>query len=326
MSSITAAEPFARINLTKSPDKFLNEIMENYSLGRIKKYEVLKKGMVELNFKVNDEYVIKIFSNKPLSRAKEILSAQQAFCNQGIPFPKVYKTKTEEPYFAAHPNDNEKAYYGCIIEWLNGNDFTDNEPTPQDLRKIAKYLAMINKTELKITPTYDDCFPINVSKEYERRKEFVEPEAVPLIEEIIQEMTAVNLKKLKYGTIHGDLSWEHVLKNKKGELSLLDLGALNLYPIAFDIAYALSYYCVSPTNPFNNDFEGKYSTMLGEYLKHNELSAYELEHIPLFVKASWAHDYVIGRSYKNLFRDKLWFTPERLEYLLKQKFPEVRKK
>jgi len=54
---------------------------------------------------------------------------------------KFNKQKPANYIFTAYPNDNEKAYYGCVIEWLDGDDFTDNDPTPQDLKRIAKYLA-----------------------------------------------------------------------------------------------------------------------------------------------------------------------------------------
>lgn len=327
MDSISAADPFERIQLAKSPDKFLNEIMENYNLGSVKNYKVLEKGIVELNIKAattRGDYVVKIFSNKELPRVIDIASSQQALRAQSVPFPKVYETITGKPYFVAYPNEN--AFYGCVIEWFDGDDFTDSNPTETDLKKIAKYLATINRTKLKITQIYDDCFPINLPKEYNERKKSVEPEVKPLIENIIRELNGVNFDKLQWGSIHGDLSWEHVLKNKAGELCILDLGALNISPITLDLAYAMSYYCVSPKEPLKSDFERKYSIILDEYLKHVKLSAYELEHLPLFVKASWAHDYVIGRSHKDIFRDKLWFKPERFRYLLKQEFLEAAKR
>ena len=197
MSSVTAANPLDRINLAQSPNDLIKGILKEYGIKNFENYELItEKGMVEVNFKVNtfqDTYVVKIFSNKELQRAEEIISAQQAFYAKGIPFPKVYNSTSNKPYFVTHSKEG-KPFYGCVISWLDGNDFTDNDPTPQDLKQIAKYLAMINDTKLKITQTYDDCFPINLSKEYERRKKFVEPEALPLIEEVIHEMKKVNLK------------------------------------------------------------------------------------------------------------------------------------
>ncbi len=326
MDSVSAADPFERIQLAMPPRDFLASILEKYDLRVLKSYKTLEKGIVELNVRActsKGNYVIKVFSNKELQRVKDIVFSQEILRKKGVPFPEIYRAKEGAPYFTAYP-DNENPYYGCVTEWLEGSDFTGKIPSASDLKKIAKYLAMINATKLKVTQIYDDCFPINLPKEYKRRKDSVEPDAQPLIEEIIQEMKNVDMAKLKYGTIHGDLSWEHVLKNEKGELGLLDLGALNISPVAFDLAYALSYYCINPKNPFNSDFKENYSTMLNEYLKHVKLSGYDIEYLPLVVKASWAHDYVIGRSHKEIFRDKIWFTPERLGYLLKQEFPELK--
>lgn len=319
MVTVVADNPLKRINLKEKPEILIKKILLRYDLGTLKSYKVLTKGIVEINFRImttSGEYVLKIFSNKRLWRVSTMAFAQEKFIRKGIPFPKIYKNNKHRNYFIVYSKTNHP-YYGWIIDWFNGQDFNKRSASPRDLKKIAYFLAKIHKIKMNIKPIYDDCFPYNLKNEYRKKKNSVEKEIKPLVSEIVREFNRINLKKLKKSTIHGDLQWDHVLKNKKNQFCLLDLGALNILPQVLDLAYTISFFSVNPNNPLKSNVRKNYQIILKEYLKYNKLPDYDLKNLPLFVRASWVSDYVMGRQYKDIFGKRIWFGPKRLKFLLK---------
>ncbi len=312
-TAITSANPLNRIDLVESPRALLNRVLKEYGLGDLRSCKVLQKGIVEINIKVDTSkgsYVVKIYSNKRLPRVGDILKGLQAFRRNGIPVSKLYVSKKGKNYFVVKSKSG-KTHYGCVIGWFAGEDFTGRPASENELKVMAKYVAMIHKTKLDIKKTYDDCFPINLPREYERYKAAIMPTIQKHIQTVIKKLNNINKTKLQSGTIHGDLAWEHFLSDEKGNLCILDLGGLNIGQIVVDLAYFMSYFCIDPLAPFKSKIKKRYLIMLGEYLKHNSLSDYEVENLPLFIQASLANDYVVSAYYKDIFRDRVWFTPEK---------------
>lgn len=298
--------PWYRIPLAESRKEFIQKIAIDFNLGAIKSYKAIMKGLIELNIKVHAStgiYVIKVFSNKRLPRVKDLLRAQKLFDQTGIPVTKILHTSKGKEYFKIHSVDG-KPYYGCVLKWFSGQDFSHREPTNSDLVKIAGILGKINKVSINIKPIYDEWFPSNFLREYKQNKILLDSDYIPIVNKIGQEFEKIQFNKFKLGLVHGDLSREHVMKDEKGDYCILDFGGVNInYPIV-DLAFAMSYYCLELNSLLSPQFLiPRYSILLDTYRSIFPLSTYEIECLPTLIRSNYALCYIAGKYYWNTNKD-----------------------
>lgn len=294
--------PWSRIDFSCSPEELIDDVLLLYDIGQRNAFRFLTKGVIEVNIFVQTSkgaYVIKVFSNKHLPRVNDILLAQQRFYDQGVSVPKLLISRDGITHFVTYSKSG-KPYYGCVICWFDGIDYSKIEPTSMDLRMITQQLVLIHQTRLEISEIYDDCFPLKLPDQFKKSKKLISDRYLSQISDISQGVRELRLDKFRTGVIHGDLSREHVLKNSSGDYCILDFGGVNINPLVADLAFMMSYYCLDRATSSVKTFENRYRVILDEYLSHCDLSSYELSAIPIIIQANYALCYILGRYFTGI--------------------------
>jgi len=299
--------PWDRINYFSSMTELIDFVVSEYNLGKIIDFSIIHKGLIEVNIfaeTFNNKYVIKIFSNKSKQRVSEILKAQQKLYSLGLQTPKILLTHKDKQYFAVYSKSGNP-YYGCLIEYFDGDDFSIQEPTDNDLKQITQQLALIHKTDMKVNTFYDDGLPLNLPSQLSTYRALIPSRYRDYIYEISEQVRNIDKNKLRKSLIHGDLSREHVIKNRNGELCILDFGGVNFESSIADLSFMVSYFCLDMKAFSESEYLRRYQIIMNEYKKRITITQYEESIIPLIIKANYALCYLFGTYYHESKRDPL---------------------
>ena len=292
------ASALRRIKLKTSLAQLLEKVERLYSLGRVHNYRIFGKGVIEVNIKITihrGEFVLKIFSEKKYWRVKQLTNFLSYIEEKGVKVQKIISTKSNKLYFRI--KGVRRNYYACLLSYFSGQDFSKTDPSLELIKEIAKSLAQINKTRIKIALHYDDCLVSNLSREFKKNEFLIKNNKYKnMVRKYAHEIRNINFDKLQDGIIHGDLSREHVLV-KDREICLLDFGALNFGKIVVDLAVAMSWFCLDVNNFSRESFWQKYSLFLETYKKYIKLSDYEIKVLPILICANYAMNYLLGKYY-----------------------------
>jgi Ser/Thr protein kinase RdoA (MazF antagonist) len=300
-------DPWRRIDFACTPDQLLGMVADDFNLGNIIDFEILTKGVIEVNFKVitvKGIFVVKVFSNKRLPRVKQIIQAQRILFSQDIPVPCVLSSIHGDFIFKIRSKTN-KPFYGCVLEWCGGEDFTQREPGTMDLKRIAVTISQIHESNIQLVPIYDEWFPTNLTREYKLQRKYIQHAYDRAIQGIIEQYEKVDFNFLSRGFIHGDISREHVLIDTTDQqMCILDLGGINIDYQVVDLAFAMSYYCINLNFPSLSEFLERYHIMLEGYLSNKSLNDYEIRKIPIFIQGNYALCYLAGKYFLEKYEDE----------------------
>jgi len=281
-----------RVQLKTSLENIIKKILQVYELGEYADCDRFEKGYEELNLKLTTSqgiYVAKIFSQtRSLAKVTDYINGFLEFSKANIPVPKLIKTKNG---FVQNIYDS----YICLTEFFDGSSFSDKKATFTDIINVTKLLVKIHKLSFKIKPNYDPWGTANLLTEYKTKGRFLIDSDRKLIKSIIKEFSLIDFSKFKKSIIHGDLQKQHVLKNKKGDYCILDLGCMDYNATVIDLAIFLAQFCLDIKNAAAKN-SVILKKVLNTYTKLNYLNSYEIANIPLLIKATFAV-YLIESNY-----------------------------
>jgi len=244
---------------------------------------LLPKGIEDLNYKIvigKKKYVLKIFSlNRTFLQIKSYLNALVIFKKAGIPVPSLLET----------------AKSSCVMEFFQGKDFEEIKPSRKDILAIVLNLTKIHSLEFKIAPNYDSWGTANLLGEYKLKRKYLTKKDLNLIDPIINQFQKINLASFPRCIIHGDLNKTNILKNKRGQYCLLDLGCLDFNARIVDVAIFLAQFCLDLKLNLEKNRE-IINLATGHYQKFHKLEKKELHSLPILIKATYAA-YIIQSSY-----------------------------
>lgn len=273
----------------------LQKVAADYDLGGLIAYDIIQIGYEELNVRVTttrQTVVVKIFSkDKTYDVVHSYIRGWGEFSHIGIPVPKLLEHR-DGPVYEAQGKVN--SLYLCVMEYFDGQSFTDLEPTEEDFRALTYYLARINTLSFKVTSSYDSWGTANLVREFEAKIHHLDYHDLHLIRPTVEAFRVVDFSLFRKCIIHGDLQRNNVLKNAIGEYCILDLGCMTFGIAAVDLAIFLALFCF---NPERMETSSRISqVVINEYMRQHDLTQVELNAIPLLIEATYAA-YLIASSY-----------------------------
>lgn len=140
-----------------------------------------------------------------------------------------------------------------------------------------------------------------------RKKIFLSKENCNLIKSIVNPIKKVDYSKCTKGTIHGDIQRSNVLKNRKGEIRIIDFSVMEYSAIAIELATYLSLFCINPQKTSAGRTILLCKEIIREYLKYKKLTSYDLKILPDLMLGTYAAN-CLAASYE--LRGKGNDTPE----------------
>ena len=199
--------------------------------------------------------------------------------------PNIYQVNGKNLYICTINNIKFRL---LVMEYINGKDFfTLNElPTLDDLKKIAEETAKLNQIDFRPPFIYDRWAIINFEKEYKNNIKYIKGEYKELIDSVYDEFKTIDLSKLKYGYVHGDLIETNVMRDENKKLWFIDFSVANYFPRIIDLAVTICDLCLDLDNIQNTIIRTK--TYLNSYESLYPLSDYERQCLKIILKCHQA--------------------------------------
>lgn len=281
-----------RVDSRIDKNRLVKEIVRDYKLGHIKKFRQIHEGFEDYNIRLETTkgvFLLKLFSQyKSFRHVKDNVRGLLAFQKAGVRVPRLYKTAKGD--YLYYYETKEVMVLGCVMEYFKGKSFFKQrrEPTVSQMKGLVKDIAKINTVKFKPLGVYDVWVVQNVAFEFEKKCRFLSKGDIALMKPIVQKVKRLNYSKCTKGTIHGDIQRSNVLKNKSGDIRVIDFSVMEYNAIAIELATFLALFCINPSKTSPKKAISIYKEVIGEYLKHKKLKLYDLKMIPELMSGTYA--------------------------------------
>ncbi|MDP2671790.1 MAG: phosphotransferase [bacterium] len=302
-----------RIGYEGEIEPLLKEVCLSYGFGQYFSWKTLTSGYEDFNLVLETEkgkFFVKIFATfRDLDNCLRYLKIIEEVLEAGVKHPKLLGFGGD--YFFQKKFDGVDIRL-CVMEFINGESFYQSKSVPdkEELKILVREAAKINNIHLKPAFIYDSWAITSFPKEFEKIEKFLEKEDAQLITPLLENFARINLDTLPHCLVHGDIIKTNVIRDKKGEIFLIDFSVSNYYPRIQELAVLLCNIL------FDEDkleaFPDNYKLALQEYQKVVSLTKEELEYLPLFVKIAHA-THIIGATKEREFNQN---TSEENDYWL----------
>lgn len=271
----------------------IREVSRVYDLGRVKRYQQIHEGFEDYNVKLLTSkgiFLVKVFSQfKSFRHVKDNIRGLVEFKRAGVAVPKLFRNVLGENMF--YYETRQTSALICVMEYFKGKSFLKwrTEPSVGEIRELVKNMVKINLTKFKPLGIYDVWSVVNLNTEYSKKKEFLSPNDLELTKDYAKWISGVDFRKYHQGAIHGDLQRSNILRNKHGELKIIDFSVMEYNAVIIELAVFLGLFCLNPMKV--ESLEGvikMFDLVVGEYGSQVKLGKAEIEMLPKLVGATYA--------------------------------------
>ncbi|MFH1506217.1 MAG: phosphotransferase [archaeon] len=260
-------------------------VCEEFSLGEFKSNKIIPVGYEDFNFILETskgKFFVKVLADfRDLEDCKSYVSVIKAAIKAGIKTPKLLKSKQGE---LALIELDDALLRVLVLEFIDGKDMYSlgNPVLDEDVIFVAQQAAKINSLDIKPRFIYDQWACVHFPKEFEKKKDSLPPEDLAIVEPMLKEFNALDIENLPHCYVHGDLLKGNVIRDKDGQLWVIDFAVGNFYPRIQELAVLGCDICFEKDNKENS--ERKFKLAVEEYQKIVKLTPRELEILPLYLK------------------------------------------
>ncbi len=280
---------FKRIGYKGKLDDISLLLCKDFDLGTFKSNELIIVGYEDFNFiieTIDQKYFIKIFSdfrnNEDCQRYIEIMIHA---INNGVSFPKVYSFAGN--YLQSKEVNGCKLRF-CVMEFIDGDSFyaLNQKPNSREIDFLANQAALINNIELKPSPIYDEWAIVNFEKEFNKKRKYLSQDDLRLIDPLLKNFKGLNIKDLPHCFVHGDIISTNVIKDKNGNLWIIDFASSNYYPRIQELSVLACNLLFDSENKIKS--EENFKVGLDVYQKNIQLTEGELRVLPTYITIAHA--------------------------------------
>lgn len=293
---------FSRVDIAGSLEDLLMRVATNYRLGSIQSHKLLPDGYQELNVLVtttSGRFVVKIFSKeKSLQRVQDNVWGYLTFKEKGVPMP-VLQQNTNGEYILSTKGKRRTTHL-CVTDYFDGSYLHTKDASDSDIRLLAEHMATIHSHTKRIHRYYDTMGLVNLLTQYKKFRSYLSSNLLVLVEPVVKEFSSIHLGEFRHSIIHGTFESKNILKNKKGELCLLDLGCMDYNASIVDVATFLANYTIDMNK---KDKQERINLFLTAYQTQHPLTAKEVRSLPILIRAQYATIVVRTNYYIRRKRD-----------------------
>jgi Ser/Thr protein kinase RdoA (MazF antagonist) len=279
----------SRTDLTSSTiDSFIETIFQVYPiLGKLTSYSPIPIGFEDANLILDTNsgrYVLKIFANDlTLNNIRGHVQVLKEATKLHIPVPQFVLNNQHQPLTHIDTTD-------CFItRFFGGLKMSESTPDLMDIQNISRYIAHLNTLSFPLFVSNDSWGNNNVMVEFKRDRNKVDSSVITTLRPFIQEYRHFYLKQAHYGVIHADIQRKHIIKNTAGEYCLIDFGCARYDALVYELSTFLAWFCLDEISwPKHQQI---LELVLGIYQEIHHLNQFELDSLPLLIRAAYAAYY-----------------------------------
>lgn len=278
---------YERIGKKVNIKQLSQDICKTYELGEYKTHRIIPIGTDDLSYYLYTEkgkYIVEnINCKKGLNDIGLWIKKNKIIEKNKIRAPKIIPNHGRNVFIS----EIDGIYINSILmECIDGKDlWTLNKPiTKQDIKKIVELAISFHKIEDKIEiEQYDEYCFVRLEEAYQKAKNNLSFGLKHDIRKYIKKMKRVDFNQLPKCFIHGDFISTNIMKDKKGEMWLIDffesgtgIRILDIVKILNSVIFQYNY---------KEQAVELETYFLKEYQKQMPLTSYELKVLGLLRKA-----------------------------------------
>ncbi|MDP1722820.1 MAG: phosphotransferase [Candidatus Gottesmanbacteria bacterium] len=284
----------SRIEITRPVPEILHEVIRAYKLGELVRFNIFERGYEDFNVKLvttSGTYIVKIFSKLRHPKfIKSYVEVLTLLSEKNLPTPKHLPINNSYLYTI---HDGKKQSQLCVMNHFSDTSLLDQPPTKKDFLKVAEFLGKLHKITIPVYTVYDSWGVVNITSEYAKNAQYVPTKYRSIVDETVELYSAIDLSGFRKSLIHGDIQREHVLKNDKGTLCIIDWACMSNNSCVVDLGIFYAQFGIDLSMDLLRSF---ISDSLKIYTKETPLSSKEIGSIPIMMRAHHAA-YLIKTSY-----------------------------
>lgn len=291
----------SRIGFKGNIDIVLRIVCKDFSLGEFVSSKIIEVGYEDFNLVMQTstgKYFVKFFTaSRSLSECKRYIQIMQKALQAGVKFPKLFKSNQGYLHKIKIQGQNLRL---CIMEFVDGDNFFNLglSVTPKEVKFLARQAALINSIDLKPSFILDEWAIVNFVKEFKEKGKYLSAPDFALVKPVLAEYNSLDIKKLPWCFVHGDLLKTNLMKDKKGKVWIIDFAVSNYYPRIVELAVLAGNLLFDEHNKTHT--EENFKIALSEYQKRIPLTKVELEALPVFIKTQHAIHILLPNFHKKI--------------------------
>lgn len=293
-SNIDMDSYLSRINLTLPVPNILHQVVQAFELGKLFRFSIFKRGYEDVNIKLTTTkgiYVVKIFSKlRPPSFIKSYIEILTLLTEKNLPTPKLLPVNNSYVYTI---QDGKKQSQLCVMNHFSDISLLDQPSTKKDILFIAELLGKLHTITTPVYSDYDSWGAVNITSEYIKNARYIPTKYQPTVEKTVELYSAIDLSGFRKSLIHGDIQKEHVLKDNRGNLCVIDWGCVSNNPSVVDLGIFYAQFGIHLSLDLLRSI---ISESLKIYVTQSPLSSKEIASIPVMMRAHHAA-YLMKTSY-----------------------------
>lgn len=279
--------PTDRLAYTGDLAPLVERVAEAYGVGTPTSHSVVEVGYEDCNVIIDteqDRFLAKMFAKtrKPeeITRYTDIM---QKVVEAGVDHPELMTANGNIVYV-------DSGVSLVLMRFIEGKTFfeLDRAPDDSERRALLEQAAKINAIDYEPPYLFDSWAIPNISEMFEKVKQYIEPDDVALVEQVIVKYRAIPVNELPHGFVHGDFTKTNILKSDHGEIYVLDFSVANRYPRLQELAV------IAANLLHDNDtsLEERCRVVADEYSKFSELTEAERQHLSAYALAGVAMEFM----------------------------------
>lgn len=293
--------PADRLAYNGSLAPVIKRLSAAYQIGGLTDFSVIGVGYEDCNVVVETEqgkFVAKIFSK---------VRTQQDIARYASIMEKVVETGVNHPPLLRN-SDGQVTYVDpyangislVLMDFIEGETFFElnRAPDNQERQEILEQAARINRLPYHPPYIFDSWAIPNIRIMLDRTGQFIEPEDLKLVEEVLRRYNAIPLDGLPQCFVHGDFTKANVLKAKNGALYILDFSVANWYPRIQELAVIAANLLHEDNN--QTSLSDKCALVAEEYSRLNPLTKVERLHLQDYALAGVVMEFMGSHQEKYL--------------------------
>ena len=285
--------PIDRLNYSGSLSPIVDRICATYKLGQPTEFFVIEMGYEDCNVFIEtsaNKYVAKIFS-KVRSQADitRYVVVMEKVIEAGINHPQLMKFNEDEVLYQDKKVDGISL---VLMKFIEGKNFIElgRVTNADELNKIIEQAVKIGKIDYQSPYLFDSWAIPNIQILFEKVRQFIQPDDLRLIEQVVECYLKIPVDKLPHCFVHGDFTKSNVIRGTDGNIYILDFSISNWYPRIQEIAVIAANLLYN-----RNDYttlQERIELVLSEYEKLVILTPEEKQHIYSYSLAGIAMEFL----------------------------------
>lgn len=285
--------PIDRLNYSGDLSLVVDRLCDAYGVGKPTSFSIIEVGYEDCNVTIQTaggKYVAKIFSKV---RSQDDIVRYGAIIEKaveaGVNHTPLIKTADGEIVYS---DSRANGISMILMKFIEGKTFfdIDRAPDAEERQAVIEQAVKINKINYHPSYYFDSWAIPHIKEIFERVKQFIQPDDLKLVEQVIKLYEEVPVETLPHCFVHGDFTKSNVLKGDDGKIYILDFSVANWYPRIEELAVITANLLHDESNPMS--LRDKAELVWDQYNKLSPLTAGERTYLYPYALAGVAMEFM----------------------------------